>query len=146
MGQNSPNIALLRISPAARYALSAASRLALQPPGERARLDRIAVGDGLPPSFLAKILRALAKRRIVVSRRGRGGGHLLARPSGEITLGEIVAAVEAPRRKSRRCLLKLRSCAAGVPCVLHDPAAASEKKLWKVLSRTTLASYVRHQG
>lgn len=145
MGQNTPNIPLLKISPAARYALSAATHLALQPRGERAQLDLIAVRHGLPPSFLAKILRQLAIRRIVTSQRGRGGGHVLARPSGEITLGEIVAAVEPTRRRSRRCLLELRSCGEGAPCVLHDLAVASEKKLWKALRQTTLASYARHQ-
>ena len=136
---------LLKISSAARYALSAASYLALRPRGERARLDRIAASHGLSPSFLAKIIRCLAKRRIVVSRRGRGGGHVLARPSGKIALSEIVAAVEPPRQKFRKCLLEVRSCGTGAPCILHDLAVASEKKLWKALEQTTLASYARNQ-
>lgn len=56
----------------------------------------IAERTGLPQPYLEQILLALKGAGVVRSKRGVGGGYVLARPPEEITLGEIVAAVDGP--------------------------------------------------
>jgi Rrf2 family iron-sulfur cluster assembly transcriptional regulator len=56
----------------------------------------IAERTGLPQPYLEQILLALKGAGLVRSKRGVGGGYVLARPPEEITLGQIVAAVDGP--------------------------------------------------
>jgi Rrf2 family protein len=56
----------------------------------------IADRTGLPQPYLEQILLALKGAGLVRSKRGVGGGYVLARPPSEITLGEIVSAVDGP--------------------------------------------------
>jgi Rrf2 family protein len=56
----------------------------------------IAVRTGLPQPYLEQILLALKGAGIVRSKRGVGGGYILAREPSQITLGEIVSAVDGP--------------------------------------------------
>ncbi len=56
----------------------------------------IAERTGLPQPYLEQILLALKGAGLVRSKRGVGGGYVLARPPGEITLGQIVSAVDGP--------------------------------------------------
>ena len=56
----------------------------------------LAERTGLPQPYLEQILLALKGAGLVRSKRGVGGGYVLARPSDEITLGQIVSAVDGP--------------------------------------------------
>src|SRR5260370_2854694 len=56
----------------------------------------IAERTGLPQPYLEQILLALKGAGLVRSKRGVGGGYVLARPPKEITLGQIVSAVDGP--------------------------------------------------
>jgi Rrf2 family protein len=56
----------------------------------------VAERTGLPQPYLEQILLALKGAGLVRSKRGVGGGYLLARPASEITLAEIIAAVDGP--------------------------------------------------
>ncbi|NNN22008.1 MAG: Rrf2 family transcriptional regulator [Acidimicrobiales bacterium] len=56
----------------------------------------VAERTGLPQPYLEQILLALKGAGIVISKRGVGGGYVLARPASEISLAEIVSAVEGP--------------------------------------------------
>jgi Rrf2 family protein len=56
----------------------------------------IADRTGLPQPYLEQILLALKGAGLVRSKRGVGGGYLLARPTAEITIAEIVSAVDGP--------------------------------------------------
>jgi Rrf2 family cysteine metabolism transcriptional repressor len=62
--------------------------------GEPARLEHLATVEEVPANFLAQILGELKSGRLVVSKRGVQGGFLLARPPAEITLLDIIEAVE----------------------------------------------------
>jgi Rrf2 family cysteine metabolism transcriptional repressor len=57
-------------------------------------LAEIAEDDGLPLAYLEHLMARLRKAGLVDSRRGARGGYLLARPAGEITMAEVVAALE----------------------------------------------------
>ena len=62
--------------------------------GEPVRIDQLSKAEGVPANFLAQMLGELRNAKLVISRRGTQGGFLLARPPAEITLLDIIEAVE----------------------------------------------------
>lgn len=56
----------------------------------------IATRQDIPEPYLNQLLTQLRKAGLIVSRRGPGGGHCLARPASEITLNELIDALEGP--------------------------------------------------
>src|SRR5438552_18080498 len=87
----------VKVSTRGDYASRALLSLALHAddPGPTSVRD-IAERTGLPQPYLEQILLALKGAGLVRSKRGVGGGYVLARPASEITLGEIVRAVDGP--------------------------------------------------
>lgn len=84
----------LRISARADYAIRAAVGIAALPADELVTADTLAAAHGIPLRFLLVILNNLRQAGIVDSRRGPGGGYRLARPVEQLTLAEIIAAVD----------------------------------------------------
>ena len=64
--------------------------------GQPTSVRDVAERTGLPQPYLEQILLALKGAGLVRSKRGVGGGYILARPPGQITLGQIVSAVDGP--------------------------------------------------
>jgi Rrf2 family protein len=85
----------MRISAKADYALRAALELATAGDGH-VKGERIAQAQDIPLRFLENILLELRHQGLVQSQRGAEGGYWLARPPEEITLAEIIRAVEGP--------------------------------------------------
>ena len=87
----------MKVSTRGDYAARALLSLALheETSGPTSVRD-IAERTGLPQPYLEQILLALKGAGLVRSKRGVGGGYVLARPAAEITLGEIVSAVDGP--------------------------------------------------
>jgi Rrf2 family protein len=77
------------------YAARAAIELAASGP-DPVSAERLAEAQDIPVNFLENILLDLRRAGIVDSRRGASGGYLLARPAKEITLADVVRAVEGP--------------------------------------------------
>ncbi|MBI5549634.1 MAG: Rrf2 family transcriptional regulator [Deltaproteobacteria bacterium] len=87
----------MRVSQKTDYAVRALVDLALNArEGAPARLSEIARRGSIPEKFLEAILVELRRAGLVKSRRGPEGGHRLARPPGQITLGQIRAAMDGP--------------------------------------------------
>lgn len=87
----------MKVSTRGDYASRALLSLALHAEGQGPTSVRdIAERTGLPQPYLEQILLALKGAGLVRSKRGVGGGYVLARPPGAITLGEIVSAVDGP--------------------------------------------------
>ena len=85
----------MRISAKADYALRAASELAAAGGGP-VKGDALAGAQGIPPKFLENILSDLRQSGLVRSQRGAEGGYWLARPAHEITVADIMRAVDGP--------------------------------------------------
>jgi Rrf2 family protein len=85
----------MRLSARADYALRAAAELAAAGDGP-IKVDEIAEAQGIPPRFLENILVSLRRAGLARSRRGAEGGYWLARPAAEITLADVLRAVEGP--------------------------------------------------
>ena len=87
----------MKVSARGDYASRALLSLALHADDGRPNSVRdIAERTGLPQPYLEQILLALKGAGLVRSKRGVGGGYVLARPTDEITLAEIVGAVDGP--------------------------------------------------
>ncbi|MFD1332135.1 RrF2 family transcriptional regulator [Methylopila musalis] len=80
----------------AKYGLKAMIDLATLPPGRSTFVADIAVRNGIPKKFLDAILGDLRNAGLLSSKKGRLGGYMLARPSDEISVGEIVRTLDGP--------------------------------------------------
>src|SRR5262245_49375988 len=88
----------MKLTRASSYALAAAVYLARQKNGTPVSSQVMAEADGTPERFLLKLLKPLVSAGLLRSRKGPGGGYALARPAKEITLLEVVEAVDGPIR------------------------------------------------
>ena len=103
----------------------------------------IARQSRLPLPVLMNILNALAHSGLVVSTRGAKGGYRLARPPEEITLADLIGAIEGPV-KLTVCTPVVRSdveprCRLEEFCVAREPARRVHRGLQQYLSQVTLA-------
>ena len=128
----------MRISAKTDYALRAAIELAGLDSADPVKGEAIATAQGIPLRFLENILGDLRNAGVVESRRGVDGGYLLARPAAEITLADVIRAVDGP----------LANVAGIKPNNLkYDGSAEMLREVWvavraslrSVLEETTLA-------
>src|SRR5437879_10586694 len=87
---------MLRFTKRADYGLMAIQYIAVQEDVGAVSAKRIAEEFGLPPELLAKSLQRRAKRRLIASHNGPKGGYVLSRHPSEITVGEVIRALEGP--------------------------------------------------
>lgn len=85
----------MRISAKADYAVRAAAELAASGEGP-VPAEALARAQQVPHRFLEAILSDLRREGIVASRRGAGGGYVLARPADKVTVADVVRAVDGP--------------------------------------------------
>jgi Rrf2 family iron-sulfur cluster assembly transcriptional regulator len=86
----------VKVSTRGDYAARALLSLALHGEDRPTSVKEIAERTGLPQPYLEQILLAVKGAGLVRSKRGVGGGYVLARPPEQITLAEIIAAVDGP--------------------------------------------------
>jgi Rrf2 family protein len=86
----------VRTTAKADYAVRAAVELASVGTGEPVKADDIAAAQSIPLNFLENILAELRRAGIVESRRGAAGGYLLARAPDEVSIADVIRAVEGP--------------------------------------------------
>src|SRR5262245_33144439 len=84
----------MKISEGVEWGLHCCSLLALVPPGMTMPANRLAEFHELPPAYLAKHLQALSRDGIVESVPGPKGGYRLAKPATEITMLDVVQAID----------------------------------------------------
>ena len=101
-------------------------------------LDDLVAGTDLPNDFLRKVFQKLVKGGVLTSSRGRKGGFRLARTPKNITLMEIVEAIEGPQPLDG-CVVGLATCNDSMPCSQHDLYKPVRQKLKDYLNSTTLA-------
>jgi Rrf2 family protein len=84
------------ISQKAKYAFKALVQLAERPDGRSMQIEEIAEAANVPRKFLEHILLDLKRKGIVASRRGRGGGYVLIKNPTDISIGNILRAIDGP--------------------------------------------------
>jgi Rrf2 family protein len=86
----------VRVSAKVDYAVRAAVELAAAEPDVNVKAERIASAQAIPRKFLDNILQGLRQGGLVESRRGPDGGHRLARPADEISIADVIRAIDGP--------------------------------------------------
>jgi Rrf2 family protein len=132
----------MRVSAKADYALRAAAELAVAEGRGPIKGEQLAHAQSIPPKFLENILLELRHAGLVHSQRGAEGGYWLARPAAEITLAEVIRAVEGPLANVR---------GARPEAVEYEGAAEPLRRVWVavrsslrgVLESVTLADVAR---
>ena len=131
----------MRVSAKTDYALRAALELASAPDERPVKGERIAKAQGIPIRFLENILMQLRHAGLVESRRGAEGGYRLARPAAEVTLADVIRAIDGPLAGvsgARPETLEFT----GVAAPMRDVWIAVRASLRGVLERVTLADVV----
>lgn len=133
----------MRISAKADYGIRALCELASQQSeaGRPVTRDQVGRAQEIPEAFLENILLELKRAGIVTSVRGQHGGFLLARPANEVTLAQVIRALEGPLA-SVRGVRPEGLAYAGPAAGLRDVWVALRASLRAVLERVTLADLV----
>ena len=124
------------LSQTVEYALRAATYLATVPQHSRT-VDQIAEVTHVPVAYLSKVLQQLVREGIVISRRGTGGGFMLARPPGKLRILEIVQAVD-PIERISTCPLGLVAHGKRL-CPLHRRLDNALADMERAFAASTLA-------
>lgn len=125
------------LSQASSYATAAMGFVAAAG-GKPAQVREIAESAGIPAPYLAKIVQTLAKRGLVLTQRGVGGGVTLARPAAEISLHDICEALDEPT-VLKRCMLGLAQCSDERACPAHEFWAGHRDEYIGFLKQTSVA-------
>ncbi len=129
----------MKLSKESRYGLTGLSYLAQQlPTDDVAQIKEIAEAMDLPQAYLSKIFHKLTRHRIVRSYRGRARGFQLARPAAEISVREVVEALEGPDL-FERCIFWDGPCSEADSCPLHATWAEVRPHLRERLDRMNLS-------
>lgn len=132
------------LSKKSKYGLKAMLELAAEESGQRPiQASQLAERQRLPKKFLEAILLELTRHGLLQSKLGRGGGYVLARKPGDITVGEIIRVLEGPlalipcvsKTAYRRCDECLDEETCGVRLAMKEVRDATSH----ILDNTTLA-------
>lgn len=134
------------LSQTARYGLRAALFIAERNPGSPLPVKEMAEALDVPRNYLSKILHRMAQVGLLTSTRGRGGGFLLSRAPGLVTLGEVIACLEPADAHESRCLLGRPECSDEDPCTAHQRWCALRSQRDAFFANTTLEDLVRTSG
>jgi Rrf2 family protein len=134
----------MQITRAGEYGVLGLMNLARRAPGRVAMIEEVSRSEKIPKSFLAKIFQQLARGGIVRSNRGAGGGFALARRPSQITVLQIIEAIEG-EIVFQRCKLDKPDCGHTGGCALCGLYERAQDGVKDVLSRTTLRALVSQQ-
>lgn len=131
----------MQITRQADYALRAMIYLAKLEPNQRAATSQIADKQRIPPSFLAKIISQLSIAGLIHTSRGARGGVSLARTPGEVSILEVVEAIDGPITLNE-CTEEPSACPFGEECPLRSLWCDTQAELVDRLRKTTFANFV----
>jgi Rrf2 family protein len=131
----------MQITRQADYAVRAVLHLAEIKNGGRAPTSKIASDEHIPPSFLAKIVSQLSVAGVVQTSRGARGGVSLARDPSQITLLEVVEAIDGPIQLNE-CVNDPKACPFGDHCKVHAIWCKAQADLVSKLEGTNFATLV----
>ena len=138
------------LSKRSKYAIKALLALAEHERGEPVRIVDLAQEEQIPPKFLELILLGLKNQGILQSRKGKGGGYLLARDPADIYLGQIVRMFDGPLAPvpcaSQTAYVACADCPDEAVCGVHLAMKAVRDATAKVLDGTSIASLRRQMA
>ncbi len=126
----------MMISQTAEYALRAVVWLGGRP-GEPVGTKQISEASQVPAGYLSKVLQMLARADLVISTSGRGGGFRLSRPPEEISVLDVINAVD-PIQRIHKCPLDLQSHGTEL-CPLHRRLDDAMAQMEAAFANSTVA-------
>jgi Rrf2 family iron-sulfur cluster assembly transcriptional regulator len=135
----------MRLSKSCTYALRAAVYLALRHEDRYVPIRQISENLDISYHFLTKTLQTLTSKDILTSYRGPSGGVGLARPAEQISVLDVINAMERPDY-FEECLLGFPGCGESKPCPLHDSWQETRGRMqsaFKAMSLGELAEEIR---
>ena len=143
------------LSHKARYALRALVELAKAGANKTHTDTQLTSGElalraDAPRKFLEAILLELSRRHIIISRRGKLGGYVLARPAEEIAFAEVIRVIDGPLAltpcSSRMAFRKCDDCPDLETCALREALTRARDATSDVLEAYSLADAARSAG
>lgn len=134
----------MKLSAKGRYAVTAMFDVALNATVEPVSLAAIADRQSISLNYLEQLFGKLRKAGLVLSLRGPGGGYQLAKEQHEITLGQIIAAVDESM-DATRCNEGSTGCQDGQRCITHTIWHQLNHKIHDFLQSITLADIVQNE-
>jgi len=135
----------MRIPMKVDYGVRALVDLALRADqGRPVRTADIAGRQNIPEPYLDQVLTTLNKFGFIRSRRGPQGGHMLARPAGEIRLSEVVMTLEG-RTAPLDCIDDINECTLAAGCAQRNIWQDVEEAVNHVLTTTTVGDLAQKQ-
>jgi len=129
---------MFRFTKRADYGLMAVHFIASHREDGAVSAKRIAEEFHIPPERLAKILQRLAKKNLITSHSGPKGGYILTRPADDITVGQVVRALEGPLQVVS-CMDEKDDCPQFSRCNLRRPVQKIQASISYLLDTMTLA-------
>jgi Rrf2 family protein len=129
---------MLRLSKKADYALIAMKHLAVREKGGSSNAREIAEQYDIPIELMAKVLQRLVRRGLLVSHQGTRGGYHLARTPGQISVADVIQAIEGPVVVTA-CTLDDAQCEQFAKCNVRDPLFKVRERILAALGECTIA-------
>ena len=129
----------MQITRASDYAVRVMIHLASLPEGSTVRQSEISKATDVSGHFLSKVLQQLVRARFIRSRRGAGGGYVLAIPAANLSSLDVVQAMEGPVCLNQ-CIEEGPSCERKAWCPAQQIWAKAQAAITKVLGTESMAS------
>jgi Rrf2 family protein len=138
----------MKITAQEEYGIRCLIRIARMGPGQSATIPEISRVEGLSEHYVAKLLRVLRRGGLIKSARGQAGGYTLARPPGQISLGEALAVLGGRLYEPSFCQQHPGAaavCVNSIDCSIRPLWSSLQTAVDQVLGRATLASLLLRQ-
>jgi Rrf2 family protein len=129
---------MLRLSKKADYALIAMKHLALRADSGSSSAREIAALYDIPIELMAKVLQRLVRRGLLVSQQGTRGGYHLSRAPIQITVADVIQAIEGPVTVTA-CSTDEGQCDQFSKCNVRDPLYRVRERILAALGECTIA-------
>jgi len=129
----------MRLEITRRADLATRALLELATRGTKTKAADLAERVGASAGFLAQAMTPLVSRGWVRSEPGPTGGYLLAADLSDVSVLNVIEAVEGPT-DTAKCVLEDRACNGGGPCALHQPWSRARSQLLRELEAIPLSS------
>ena len=130
-----------------KYGLKALMHLGSVPSGKNVQALDIAEANNIPKKFLDAILRELRNAGIVCSKKGPGGGYVLARPPDDIQIGHVIRTLDGPLAPiacaSRSAFRQCDDCKDVRACAIRLAMTKVRNAEAEILDRMTIADMLR---
>ncbi len=134
----------MKLTTKGRYAVTAMLDLALHDAKGPVNLADIAKRQDISLSYLEQLFAKLRRNGLVDSARGPGGGYRLNKPAGEISVAEVIDAVDEPV-DATRCAGQ-QNCQGELRCLTHDLWTDLNNQISTFLNGVTLGELVQRQN